>query len=83
MATMVMQIHFNVMLHLHCLSRFPIANYNRYHSKWYPKATVNSMQPTDIQQQHKNTFKYSRTDTSILCGSDIRGQQLFIYACVC
>jgi hypothetical protein len=49
----------------------------------YPQATANSMQPTDIQQQHKNTLKDSRTDTGILCGSDIRGLQLFICACVC
>lgn len=47
----------------------------------YPQTTANSMQLTDIQQQHKNTLKDSRTDTGILCGSDIKGWQLFIYAC--
>jgi len=46
----------------------------------YPQAIANSMQPTDIQQKHKNTFKDSSTDTGILCGSGIRGLQLFIYA---
>jgi len=56
MATMVMEMHLNVMLYVHCLSCFPIANYNRYHSKRFV--------PTSHSKQHA-TNRHSSNNTKI------------------
>ena len=82
MATIVMQMHLNVILHVHCLSCFPIANYNRYHSKCFVPIGHSKQHAT--KRHTATTQKYiknSRTDTGILCRSDIRGPQLSLYQC--
>jgi len=47
----------NVMLHVHCLSCFPIANYNRYHSKCFA--------PTSHSKQHATNWHTATTQKYI------------------